>query len=216
MTLLAEGDVYLAQGAFAEAASPLERAVVLSESAEISYFGPLITATLGYAYSLTERVAEAVQLLEGLDQRPGQLASAYGNSYLRRVAHLGEAYLLAGRLADATEAAERGLALARERKERGNEAWALRLVGEIVARAEPPDVDRGEAYYRQALALAEELGMRPLVAHCHLGLGTLYQKLGRDEEAQGELTTAAEMYRAMDMTFWLEQAEAALAGATPT
>jgi hypothetical protein len=61
------------------------------------------------------------------------------------------------------------------------------------------------------LLLAEELGMRLLAAHCHLGLGTLYQKVGRTEEAQAELTTAAEMYRAMEMTFWLAKAEAALA-----
>ena len=52
--------------------------------------------------------------------------------------------------------------------------------------------------------------MRPLVAHCHLGLGTLYQKVGRHEQAQPELATAAEMYRAMEMTFWLDKAEAAL------
>jgi hypothetical protein len=65
-------------------------------------------------------------------------------------------------------------------------------------------------YYGQALALAGELGMRPLVAHCHLGLGTLYQKIRRDEQAQAELTTAIELYRAMEMTYWLEKAETAL------
>ena len=62
----------------------------------------------------------------------------------------------------------------------------------------------------QALALAEEMGMRPLVAYCHFGLGTLYQRVGRNEQAQAELATAAEMYRAMEMTFWLETVEAAL------
>ncbi len=70
---------------------------------------------------------------------------------------------------------------------------------------------QAEAHYRQALALAEELGMRPLLAHCHLGLGTLYAKIGRREQARAELSTAIELYRAMDMTFWLPQAEAALA-----
>ena len=52
--------------------------------------------------------------------------------------------------------------------------------------------------------------MRPLVAHCHLGLGTLYGKAGRVDEARAALTTAAEMYRGMEMTFWLGKAEAAL------
>ena len=63
----------------------------------------------------------------------------------------------------------------------------------------------------QALALAEELGMRPLQAHCHRGLGTLYRQTGRAEQARTALATAIALYRAMDMTFWLPQAEAALA-----
>ena len=67
-----------------------------------------------------------------------------------------------------------------------------------------------EGYYREALALADELGMRPLVAHCHLGLGKLYARTGKREQAQEHLTTATAMYREMDMRFWLEQAEAEL------
>ena len=70
--------------------------------------------------------------------------------------------------------------------------------------------EQAEAHYRQALALAEELGMRPLLAHCHLGLGTLYAKIGQREQARAELSTAIDLYRAMEMTFWLPQAEAAL------
>jgi len=72
------------------------------------------------------------------------------------------------------------------------------------------DVGSGEAYYREALALAEPRGMSPLVAHCHLGLGNLYRRTGKSEEAQAHLTTATTMYREMDMRFWLEQAEAEL------
>ena len=53
--------------------------------------------------------------------------------------------------------------------------------------------------------------MRPLMAHCKLGLGTLYLKKGRREQAHAELSTAIALYHAMDMTFWLPQAEAALA-----
>ena len=70
---------------------------------------------------------------------------------------------------------------------------------------------QAEVYYQQALALAEELGMRPLVAHCHLGLGRLYGQTGHNEPARTALTTAIDLYRAMDMTLWLPQAEAALA-----
>jgi Flp pilus assembly protein TadD len=102
------------------------------------------------------------------------------------------------------------LAHARERRERGYQAYALRLLGEIAVQREPPARDQAEVHYRQALALASELGMRPLQAHCHRGLGTLYAKIGRTEHARAELSTAIDLYRAMDMTLWLPQAEAAL------
>ena len=75
----------------------------------------------------------------------------------------------------------------------------------------PPDAAQAEAYYQQALALAEELGMRPLVAHCHHGLGRLYGQTDRGAPARAALSTAIELYRTMDMTFWLPQAEATLA-----
>jgi tetratricopeptide (TPR) repeat protein len=127
---------------------------------------------------------------------------------------LGEAQVLAGRLEEAHALAERALALARTHKERGNEAYALRLLGEIAARRESPESAQAEAHYRQALALAEELGMRPLQAHCRRGLGTLYATVGQQEQARTELSAAIGLYRAMDMTFWLPQTEAALAQVT--
>ena len=75
---------------------------------------------------------------------------------------------------------------------------------------EPPEVESAETHYQQALALAEELGMRPLQAHCHLGLGTLYATTGQREQARAALSAAIALYSAMDMTFWLPQAEAVL------
>jgi hypothetical protein len=87
----------------------------------------------------------------------------------------------------------------------------LHQLGAVHAHADPPDVAQTEAYYQQALALAEELGMRPLQAHCHRGLGMLYTAAGQREQARAELGSAIEMYRAMEMTFWLPQAEATLA-----
>jgi hypothetical protein len=74
----------------------------------------------------------------------------------------------------------------------------------------PPDVDQAAAHYSKATVLAEEIGMRPLVAHCHLGLGKLYRRTGKREQAQEHLTTAMTMYREMGMTYWLEKAEAQL------
>ena len=88
---------------------------------------------------------------------------------------------------------------------------ALRLLGEIVAQRESPASDQAGDFYRQALTLAEELGMRPLLAHCHRGLGTLHLKIGRQEQARAALSAAIDLYRAMDMTFWLPETEAALA-----
>ena len=125
-------------------------------------------------------------------------------------ARLSEAYLTAGRVQDARTLAARALDLGVEHKGRGHQGWALRLLGEIASRCDPPTFDQAETSYRQAIALAEELGMRPLLAHCHLGLGGLYRRTGKREQAQEHLTTATTMYREMDMRFWLEQAEAEL------
>ena len=88
---------------------------------------------------------------------------------------------------------------------------ALYQLGVVHAYADPPDAEQAEASYQQARTLAEELGMRPLQAHCHRGLGMLYTAIGQREQAHAELSTAIALYRAMDMTFWLPETEAALA-----
>ena len=124
--------------------------------------------------------------------------------------YLGEAHLLAGRRNDAAAFARRALDLAHRQKERGNEAWFLRLLGDIAAHADLPDPEAAEGHYTQALARAEELGMRPLAAHCHLGLGKLFHHTGDRAKAAEHLTIAATMYREMDMGVWLEKAEAEL------
>src|SRR5438093_13599780 len=101
------------------------------------------------------------------------------HSLSTRVFWLSEAYLLAGRLAEASTQAQRALEFSRAHQERGNEAYALRLLGEVASQCGPPDVEPAATHFCQALALAEELGMRPLQAHCHLGLGTLYLKVAQ-------------------------------------
>ena len=106
---------------------------------------------------------------------------------------------------------KRTLAFACKHQERSRQASALRLLGEIAAHRDPPEVESAQTYYRQALALAESLGMRPLQAHCHRGLGILYTEAGQAEQARVSLSAAITLYRAMDMTCWLPRAEAALA-----
>ena len=128
------------------------------------------------------------------------------------VVQLGETYLLADRVEEARASADRAVGLARKRGERGHEAWALRLLGEIASRHDHSDVATAEAHYRAAMTLASELGMRPILAHCHLGLGKLFHRTGDRAKSAEHLTIAAAMYREMDMGFWLEKAEGALRG----
>ena len=124
---------------------------------------------------------------------------------------LSHGYLFAGRLEAAWSQAEKALHLAHQRQERGSQAWVLRLLGEITAHDTPPKMAPARAAYQQALAQAEELGMRPLQAHCHRGLGMLYAATGQQAQARAALSTAIEMYQTMAMAFWLPETEAALA-----
>jgi tetratricopeptide (TPR) repeat protein len=119
---------------------------------------------------------------------------------------VGISYLRAGRVDETVGCVNEALALTRRLGARGSEAHALRLLGEVAECRACPEA--GEEHYRQALDLANELGMRPLVAHCHLGLGKLYRRTDKREQAQEHLATATTMYREMDMTYWLEKAEA--------
>jgi hypothetical protein len=119
--------------------------------------------------------------------------------------------VLAGRQEEARQRTEQALALTRQYQLRGHQAWALWLLGESTARQASPEGDPATAHYHQALALAEELGMRPLQAHCHRGLGMLYAATGQREPAYAELSAAIDLYCAMEMTFWLPETEGALA-----
>src|SRR5262249_39146222 len=170
---------------------------------------PAAASILGYVYALAGRVAEAMPLLEQAMERAASVKIMIFHALA--LAWQSEASLLAGRMDEALALAERTLKVCREHKERGHEAWAIRLLGDIAAQHHPPVAEPAADYYRQAMVLADELGMRPLLAHCHLGLGTLYAKMGQAWPARAELSAAIELYRAMEMTFWLPQAEAALA-----
>jgi class 3 adenylate cyclase/tetratricopeptide (TPR) repeat protein len=203
------GLLALRQGDLPKALSALERAMGVCREADLSVFIPRLAAALGAAYTLSDRVADAVTLLtQAMEQTTSP--DMAGFQALCRVP-LGEAHRLAGRLEEAHDFAQHALALAREHRERGNEAYALRLLGEIAAQHDPPDNPVAQSHYQQALALADDLGMRPLVAHCHLGLGVLASKRGMAVQAHSELSAAVALYQAMEMQLWLSQAGAALA-----
>ena len=196
--------LHIARGELSHAVGLLERGVALSREWNLTYHSVAHTGSLGYAYALSGRIAEGIPLLEHALSATETMG--HGNLQPRFLVYLGEAYVLGGRLEDALEFAGRALTLSRAGGQRGYEAWALRLLGEVSASRDPPE--HADGHYRDALALAEELGMRPLVAHCHLGLSKLYRRTGKGEQAREHLIAATTMYRDLDMPFWLKQAEA--------
>jgi class 3 adenylate cyclase/tetratricopeptide (TPR) repeat protein len=199
------GSVYLSMGDFGAATRGLERGLALGRATENRFLLNITTALLGSAYLWSGRAAEAVPLLkEAVEATTSMRLLVFRSGAM---AFLAEADLVCGRVAEAREQAEQVVALARAHQQRAWVAWGLKLLGDIHTH-EPRAVERAEEAYRQALALATEVGMRPLVAHCHLGLGKLYRRTGKREQAQENLTTATSMYREMDMRFWLTQAEA--------
>jgi len=203
------GTVKLDQGDFAGAEAPLERGLDLCRTREVPVLLHDFAWTLGAAYHGTGRRTEGVALMEDAARGLAGRTMGFGG-WPGRVGALGGAYLLDGRLADASRIARDGLAAARQRGERGVEGQLLRLLGDIAAHPDRFEVDTAEAHYRQALALAEALGLRPLLAHCHLGLGVLYRRAGTREQAPEHLTTAGKMFGEMDMRHWREQADAEL------
>jgi class 3 adenylate cyclase/tetratricopeptide (TPR) repeat protein len=204
MVQLAAGRLHLLEGDWTKARSLFEYGITTFRR------GPFIDlprAVAGSAWVLAQvgetsealtRLREGEELLER--QAAGGTVGFHGGAY-----HwLGCAALLLGRLDDARRLADR----AAESCEPGDAAHALHLLGDIATHPDRFDAERAEAHYQEALALAEPRGMRPLVAHCHLGLGKLYHRTGKRQEAHKRLTIATTLYREMDMTYWLEQAEA--------
>jgi tetratricopeptide (TPR) repeat protein len=199
------GRAHLRRGSLPRATRALERGLDLCRTWQIVAETPFVAATLGAAYGLAGRADEALPLVAGAVEEFRSRRIHYRPALILLCA--GMSYLSAGRIDEAGSHAQEALALTRRLGARGNEAHALCLAGEVASGGGAADA---EGSYREALALASELGMRPLVAHCHLGLGKLYRRTGKREQAHEHLTTATRMYREMGMTYWLEQAEAEL------
>jgi tetratricopeptide (TPR) repeat protein len=203
--LLDLGLAHLRRGDLSRAIRVLERGHNLCRTWQIALGTPYVAATLGAAYALADRADEAPPLVAGAVEE-----------FRRRQSHSRPALILlcagvtdlrSGRIDEAASDAQQALVLTRRLGARASEAHALCLAGDVASAGVAGDA---EGYYRQALALATELGMRPLAAHCHLGLGQLYHRAGKREPAREHLITATTLYREMGMSSWLERAELAL------
>jgi DNA-binding NtrC family response regulator/tetratricopeptide (TPR) repeat protein len=202
------GYLYLRQGQVAKAIALLERGLEATRAGNIPLWFPRVASTLGLAYARAGRTREGLALLEdAVDQG---LAMKMMGAHSLLLVSLGEGYLLAGRVEDAAVVAERALRLAREHVERGHEARALLLMADVALRADPPDPGRAGEHAAAAMALAEELELRPLTAHCHLTRGRVGRLAGQTDSARRHISTAATLFREMDMARWLAEAESEL------
>ena len=200
--------VYLWKGDLELAVLWSEQLLELSRADDLAIGRPSAAAALGYARALSGQLEEARSLLEEALSTSTAMGMQVGRALF--CAWRSEVLSLQGLLDEAAEEAQYALAFARDGGCRGQEALVLRLLGELAVRSGLSDAD-ANMRFREALTLAEELGMRPLVAHCHLGLGKLSRRTSQRQKAQEHLATATTMYRQMAMWFWLEQAEAELA-----
>jgi class 3 adenylate cyclase/tetratricopeptide (TPR) repeat protein len=210
LAYFAASTLQLVKGDWAKARSATERWIAAVRAGNVVLQLPWAVASsawaaaqLGEAGEALERLREGEQLIDRLAERG--IVGNRGWSYHS----LGRASLLLGRLDEARSLADR--AVKSSPGHYGFEAHVQHLLGDIAIHPDRFDAESGETCYRQALALAEPRGMRPLVAHCHLGLGSVLRRVGRRDRALEHLTIAVRMFRDMDMTFWLEKAEAEIA-----
>ncbi len=205
--LLAFGTIKLDRGDFSGAVVPLERGFELCRAREVPAMLHDFAGALGAAYYGNGRRTEGLAMME-------DAARGFAEQKLRwqwwagRIGALGTAYLIDGRVADAIGIAQDGLVAARQRGERGFESQILQFLGDIAAHPDHFAPTNATERYRQALVLGEGLGLRPLVANCHLSIGSLLRRTGENDQARDHLATAMTMYHDMNMSFWLEKAEA--------
>ena len=201
--LFALGRAHLRRGNLSRATQVLERGNDLCRARQVAYWTHFVAATLGVAYALAGRADEALPLVAGAVEEFRRRPNHFRPAVIPLCA--GMTYLAAGRIDEAASHAGEALSLTRRMKARAALAHALCLAGDVASAGRAEDAG---GYYCEALVLASELGMRPLAAQCHLGLGTLYRCTGKQQEAREHLGTAAAMFREMGMRFWLEKVEA--------
>ena len=164
-----------------------------------------IGSHLGYAYALAGRLGEAIPLMEQADEQSKVIGRKA--SWALRITWRGHVNLLDGRIRASREQGQHALALATDGGERGNQAWAHKLLGDVMLQDESSDPSEALSHFVPSMALATELRMRPLQAHIHLSVGRLHQRENQIEQARAEFTLAIQGYRCMEMTTWRAAAE---------
>jgi class 3 adenylate cyclase/tetratricopeptide (TPR) repeat protein len=199
------GLVWRERGQLERAVPPLTRSLALCEQASLSVWQPIVSALLGATLVALDRKDDGEALLREAVRRAEALGVV---AYLSRwMVLLGEGLLARGDAAAARAAADRAIELALAHGERGHEAMAWRLIGDIASRGAVEDFGAAREAYEQALSIADELGLRPLAARTHFHLGQLQRGLGRLEDAEEHMARAVVLFADMGMRYWLEQSE---------
>ena len=192
------GTLLTLHGEVSRGITVLEQGLELCRSWILPLMLPLLGTSLGHAYCLANRVDEAILILEETERE--STAMHRNGGLAMTVVRLGEAYLRKLRTADAEQCARRALALARKHKERGHEAYALRLIAELGV-ADSPLISESETNFLQALGMAKDLDLQPLAAQCHLGLGKRYQRVGKQASAEQHFNAAAALLQQLGLQF---------------
>jgi tetratricopeptide (TPR) repeat protein len=206
------GRPHLIRGNFPVAVSWLRRSTEICRRGNFAPLFLLVAGDLGQALALSGSVDEGLALLEEASAQSAALNVLPTHAW--NVTMLAEICALAGRRAEATAHLERGLGMARAHKQRWLEAEGLRILGQLHATGkpagEPMDVEGARAAFEEAIAIARDMGLRPLLGRCQLALGRALNRAGERRAARGPLEEAAALFTGMDMRFWLDRAEAAL------
>src|SRR5262249_22951619 len=198
--------VHILRGDFARSVDLSERALAIAQARAVTLLLPFQRWFVGHAWARSGRIAEGTSLIrEALAEL--EALELWRWTPLATI-HLGQVCLLGGLIDEARGHAARAVGLACELGQGIHEVYALHLLGETLASTEALEAEKA---FRAALALAKTLGLRPLVAHCHLGLGKLYGQAQARQQAHEHVSVATTMYREMGMGFWQDQAEVELA-----
>jgi tetratricopeptide (TPR) repeat protein len=203
---LSLGFALVLKGDIDEAIDVLVRSQKICEASDIKVLMTHVGSILGFAYALAGRLDKAIPLMENAEKQSELIGRRAAWSL--RLTWLGRACFLAGQLNAARAHGQRALALATGGGERGYQAWALKLLGDI-ALEESLDAEQVRSHLDQSMELASQLSMQPLKAHLHLSLGRLHRRENQIEQAKGEIAEALALYSHLDMPKWLLVAERA-------